>query len=49
MTTHSLDQAIEFGNRLVVIQKGQVVYDCDKRVDSVPSKKELLELYTQTS
>jgi len=45
MATHSLDTALAYGNRLVVMQKGRPVYHCDKRVEEAPSKAGLLDLY----
>jgi len=45
MATHSLDVALSYGNRLLVMQKGRPVYYCDKRVEKMPSKAALLDLY----
>ncbi len=45
MATHSLDVALTYGNRLLVMQKGRPVYYCDKRVEKAPSKEALLDLY----
>lgn len=40
MTTHNLDYALNYGNRLLAINDGEIVFSCDKQQESIT--KEIL-------
>jgi putative ABC transport system ATP-binding protein len=45
MTTHSLDDAIKYGNRLIIMQNGQIIKTFDGQEKYNLSKSELLQYY----
>lgn len=45
MTTHSLDDALSYGNRLLVMRRGEVVFEARGKEKEQLTKRELLEFY----
>ncbi len=45
MTTHSLDDAIKYGNRLIIMQNGQIIQTFDGQQKYNLSKSDLLQYY----
>lgn len=45
MITHRLDDALKYGNRLIVLQKGQIVRDLDAKAKSDLTMNDLLEFF----
>jgi putative ABC transport system ATP-binding protein len=45
MTTHSLDDAIKYGNRLIIMQNGQIIQKFDEEEKYKLSKLDLLQYY----
>ena len=43
MTTHSLDDALKYGNRLIAMQNGQIIKTFDEQEKYVLSKSDLLD------
>jgi len=45
MTTHSFDDALSYGNRLLVMREGRCVFEASGEKKSSLTKEELLEFY----
>ncbi|MBB2954919.1 putative ABC transport system ATP-binding protein [Bifidobacterium commune] len=45
MITHRLDDALKYGNRLIVLQKGQIVRDLDAKAKADLTMNDLLEFF----
>lgn len=45
MITHRLDDALKYGNRLIVLQKGQIVRDLDAKAKANLTMNDLLEFF----
>lgn len=45
MITHRLDDALKYGNRLIVLQKGRIVQDLDAEAKASLSMNDLLEFF----
>lgn len=49
MITHNIDQAIKYGNRLIMLHRGNIVIDISGNMKSSMTKKELLSLFKDIS
>lgn len=47
--THNLQDALEYGNRLIAMKGGRIILDLKKEQKERLTKKDLLDLYTQTA
>jgi putative tryptophan/tyrosine transport system ATP-binding protein len=45
MTTHNLDDAIQYGNRLIALKDGQIIFEASGLEKNELTKQRLLELY----
>jgi len=48
MVTHNLNYAIEYGNRLVLIHKGEVIFDVGGKEKAELTKHKLLDIFTNS-
>ena len=49
MITHNIDHAIKYGNRLIMLHRGNIVIDISGNMKSSMTKKELLSLFKDIS
>ncbi|MFD1471967.1 ABC transporter ATP-binding protein [Companilactobacillus mishanensis] len=45
MVTHNLSEAVKYGNRLIVLKKGQIILDLDTEAKAKLKEKDLLEYF----
>jgi putative ABC transport system ATP-binding protein len=45
MTTHNLDDALKYGNRLIVLREGEIVFQVDDQEKKKLTKSDLLAFY----
>ena len=49
MVTHNMMHAIEYGNRLIMMNNGKIIFDCRGEEKAKLTVEELLEKFAQIS
>ena len=49
LTTHNLERGLELGDRVLILDRGKIVYDCVRKVLSLDSLKEAYRASTRVS